>query len=588
MKLQAIFCLVFLILLSASAAHAQSVVDPSRLPPDGTWTNIGIQGGIPTDRTQYGSTIAAGASASTVQTALNNAPANSYVLLGSGTFNWSTTIIIPENKTLRGSGSSGANQTTIVNNGTSFVMGNTGGSYPYLDDIYGTDARATLSGGYTKGSSVVVASSSLSIFSVGDLVIITQVEGDSSDGYTVTTTGQGQRLENPNRAPGQITKITNINGSTVTLADKLNYTYQSTSTPQMVRVAPSGTDADYYRAGLEDLYISRPNPSYANSISLWRADQCWVKNVTITKNCSQQGCGSIFLGLSYRSEIQGVYLHHSCTYASGGNGYLLALSDYTSNCLIDNNILLFANEDLFMKMTNGNVIAYNYLDSSWVNEGGSTLMMADYGDHGEWPYMDLFEGNRATKFETGGVWGGSSRQFFFRNYHTARHEWPVYIPGTDPNPTGANTQDRCAFQEQDRSTSQNVYGTYYQTFLGNVGGVPGDTTLNYDSGGYAVFFYRTEATGQARATTFQGYTRNLTNGTTEWGDIPSGSTIRSSYYLTSQPSWWCKETPWPPIGPDVQGYVNDIPAKRRFDGASCTSSSGASLPPPQTLRVAPQ
>jgi len=36
------------------------------------------------------------------------------------------------------------------------------------------------------------------------------------------------------------------------------------------------------------------------------------------------------------------------------------------------------------------------------------------------------------------------------------------------------------------------------------------------------------------------------------------------------PAWWCRETPWPPIGPDVSGYANAIPAERRFEGLPCT------------------
>ena len=43
------------------------------------------------------------------------------------------------------------------------------------------------------------------------------------------------------------------------------------------------------------------------------------------------------------------------------------------------------------------------------------------------------------------------------------------------------------------------------------------------------------------------------------------------------PEWWCQETPWPPIGPDVAGYANDIPAKRRFEGLPCTPTTGLTL-----------
>jgi hypothetical protein len=43
-------------------------------------------------------------------------------------------------------------------------------------------------------------------------------------------------------------------------------------------------------------------------------------------------------------------------------------------------------------------------------------------------------------------------------------------------------------------------------------------------------------------------------------------------YLGGEPDWWCLETPWPPIGPDVAGYINAIPAQRRFEGLPCSTA----------------
>ena len=64
-----------------------------------------------------------------------------------------------------------------------------------------------------------------------------------------------------------------------------------------------------------------------------------------------------------------------------------------------------------------------------------------------------------------------------------------------------------------------------------------------------------------------------------------------SLYLTSKPSWWTNwgNTPWPPIGPDVVGMTNAIPAQLRF--AQLTSASGngtnssTQTSPPTNLRV---
>jgi hypothetical protein len=54
-----------------------------------------------------------------------------------------------------------------------------------------------------------------------------------------------------------------------------------------------------------------------------------------------------------------------------------------------------------------------------------------------------------------------------------------------------------------------------------------------------------------------------------WDPGIANHDLPDSLYLDGKPDWWCQETPWPPIGPDVAGYYNDLPAKRRFEGLPC-------------------
>src|SRR5712691_9113481 len=88
------FCIL---LLFTSLAYGQTwsgIVSPSRAT---NWSGAGVEGGIPSGSwTQCGSTIAAGASAGTINTALSNCTANHYVLLGPGTFNLSQGLYIPK------------------------------------------------------------------------------------------------------------------------------------------------------------------------------------------------------------------------------------------------------------------------------------------------------------------------------------------------------------------------------------------------------------------------------------------------------------------------------------------------------------
>src|ERR1700693_3561587 len=98
------------------------IIDPSRAID---WSNVGVPGGIPTNRTQCGSTIAAyTGTADAINNALAACSSNQYVLLGSGTFSLSSGITFGHhsNLTLRGSG---ANQTFIVFAGSAACGGMT-------------------------------------------------------------------------------------------------------------------------------------------------------------------------------------------------------------------------------------------------------------------------------------------------------------------------------------------------------------------------------------------------------------------------------------------------------------------------------
>ena len=73
----------------------------------------------------------------------------------------------------------------------------------------------------------------------------------------------------------------------------------------------------------------------------------------------------------------------------------------------------------------------------------------------------------------------------------------------------------------------------------------------------------------------------VTDGVANWAS--PDHVLNNSMYYDAKPgvgTWWCDETPWPPIGPDVLNLTNDIPAKRKHDGASCTVTAP---PPPASL-----
>src|SRR5207247_1023082 len=106
-----LFARLFIVILVVLAAFATNpaqaqpwsgIIDPSRAID---WSGAGVPGGIPTNRTQCGSTIPPTTNASIIQNALNACGPNQYVKLGAGTFNLTSGVnVTVNNTTLRGSG----------------------------------------------------------------------------------------------------------------------------------------------------------------------------------------------------------------------------------------------------------------------------------------------------------------------------------------------------------------------------------------------------------------------------------------------------------------------------------------------------
>src|SRR6185312_9816404 len=95
--------LLFLIIACswASAQQWSGILSSTRAID---WSTAGVAGGIPTNRTQCGSTLASSSTLAQIQTAINNCPAGQFVKLGTGTFTLSGGLSMKANVTLRGDG----------------------------------------------------------------------------------------------------------------------------------------------------------------------------------------------------------------------------------------------------------------------------------------------------------------------------------------------------------------------------------------------------------------------------------------------------------------------------------------------------
>lgn len=578
-----LFAFFIVCLIYANSAYA-AVIDSDRLPPTGKWTHAGIPGGIPSSN--YTNVICTAPTSPTdatsvIQACINAASDYTAVYLPAGTYrlnsglSWSGKKIV-----LRGAGS---DQTFIEYNGTgAAVTIGTAGDW----GTYGTGngySGQNITSGYTKGSDTLVIADA-SAYSVGDIVIITQID----DGNPLVDRGNcnwNKRVYGGSyRSLAQMTEVKTVNTETdtITIDPPLWMTFESQYDPEIEKVHSSGSLTQY--SGVEDLYITKLQAAGSQVINLQNTAYCWVKGVEIYKGHGRM----INIERSFRNQIEQNYIHQAWTYTSGGYSYGIAVRWYSSFSLITNNIFCYFNATYFSETTGpGNVVSYNYMDGSWLDANGADgcWNRPDMGTHCAIPWMTLWEGNHASQYQFDSVHGGSLRNMLFRNYAKGRATMAC-------EPT-----HRCLPVTDNGGAVDVRSGNYYISLVGNVwlegSEEPGQYICGYT--GYPgcnnttvrVYKFSMDSTSYDRLFLHGNYDNY--NYATVW-ESGYDQTLPDSYYLTEKPSWWDDQDapgysrPWPPIGPDVDGYVIDIPAKDRYEGELYSTASG-SLSPPSNFHI---
>jgi len=462
-----------------------------------------------------------------LQAALNACPAGQAVLLPAGTYRINASLAMPSNVALRGAGPT---QTTIKCYYNEAAI-----------DMRGDGANETstnITSGQTKGSqSIVVASASA--FSVGDLVLIDQ----TNDPSFVTKTGSEGACSwcgraDGNRALGEINRITSKSGTTIGLDRPLAYGYSASYTPQMCLM--SGSPIVY--AGVEDLAITPSSAGLDGSIGVlmqW-AYSCWVKNTNIYGHSHKavwiyaycMGC-----------EVRDSYIHDLALFESD-SGYAVNIQNQSSWNLVENNIIKMCHTGIMIGSSGGtaNVAGYNYIHST--KHYATYWFIHATGGHGAHTYMNLFEGNIVPKLAFDYTWGSGSHHVCLRNQFT------------DRNP--------------EVNVSNNLSGVdveqwqYALSFLGNVLGYPGYSgdyeTVSSEE--YSLWNVMNHSVTQSALIRHGNY--DYATGTVKWASSITDHNIPVSLYLDAKPAWY-GSLAWPAMGPDVDGYLKNTPAKQRWD-----------------------
>ena len=382
-----------------------------------------------------------------------------------------------------------------------------------LFDFSGATANAINISGSVSANAVSVISGaekgSLSIlvddastYSAGDYVELEQLNGSWDT----------QPVSWAEYSVGQILHLSSVSGDTLFFDAPLRISYDTSLQTHVRKMSTA------HEVGIECLKISRADSVHVGvcfNIYYNYAVNCWVQGVESAKSIGSH----IEMDASSNISISGCYIHHCFEYdGTSTHGYGITLFKHTGQCLVENNILRHLRHCYSLQCgSNGNVIAYNYS-----LEPNRSEFPANYGAdismHGHFTFANLFESNIVQNLQIDQTWG----------------------------PTGPyNTFFRNRVELYGILMSSGTVESDSQSFVGNEVTNTGAFLGNYSLTGSGHFEYG----NNVRGTTTPAGTSGLTD---------------SSYYLSSQPTFWQGTSTWPSIGYPNSSGAGSIPARDRF------------------------
>jgi hypothetical protein len=584
--------LSFLWMSAMSPAIEAATLDfvPSTRTVD--WTKAGIPGGIPSASWPIYTTInpTGGADDSVaIQNALNAAPDQSVVLLGSGTFTLHRSSIVcngfaddyatgyAEAGLCLGTRPDGTHHAVTLRGqgpGSTVLKYGDGANIISMGQLYRSASLITLraiSSGATKGSSSLTVSSNVGV-TAGTFIVVTQNNPFDSDSTPlVNLTGNmgfcdycGHTM--PNTVMTQIVKVTSITGGTTFNLEVPLY-FNFTNSPSYY-VLPM---TQY--VGLENLRLNATAPSgtaltYKN-INMEACAYCWVQSVESDIAVDK---ANIYLSDTYSCEISNNYLNDGYNHNSGAS-YGLLLEFRNSNNLLQNNIIRKARHSTPQSGSSGNVYGYNYEIDAYMGEYHNSL--PEVQTHAAHPFMNLWEGNIWPNVIMDFTHGSSSHNTLFRNY----------MDLTNANPDGGLMTSAIIATDV-------AYYVNYATIVGNVMGQwpSGCTASAYETvspaaAGTNVIFRigyfdadgnigpDSTQTAKVGNTLYRGGNWDCKSGSQYWAsNAPSGSpgtylasqVLPNSLYLSAKPAWFGSVS-WPAIDPGAATKVNKTPAQLCYE-----------------------
>lgn len=403
---------------------------------------------------------------------------------------------------------------------------------------------------------------------------------DSGNVRPPASTGWFSRPDRPHQ---EVKKIAAINGNTLTFTTPLRWTYHVAQAAQVGIYEYPFVE----HAGLENVTVTGGD---GGNVTMNWCGSCWVKQVESTFYSVDPG---VSIGVTLDAEVRDSYLHTGAYPVNGGGGYNLSLQYGATDTLIENNISREANKVMVARAAGaGAVVGYNYFDAGYIlNSDGNGIdawvEVHANGSHMVGPHHILFEGNWAPNFDSDKTHGNSTYHTVFRNYFQCiRSSFQDLNGRTETDSySGTGTYNGTSHSSGPLRCIGSEAFTYYQSFIGNVLGSPGqmgswayqqisgNDTMSTPSiwllGWDDWSPYHTDS--QVYATTELDGNFDYQSNAIHWDGIGGAgstpTTLPSSLYLSAKPAFFGSNT-WPWVTPDGATKLFTLPAKARFDAGT--------------------
>jgi hypothetical protein len=274
--------------------------------------------------------------------------------------------------------------------------------------------------------------------------------------------------------------------------------------------------------------------------------------------------------MAFRCVVRDSYIHTTQDPNPGGGGYGIAISYYSADNLVENNIVWNMNKVMVMQASGGgNVIGYNYMEDGWISYSPGFPETGLNASHMTTPHFELFEGNQSWNFDGDNYWGNGVYITVFRNHLTGRRRSIAPLAFTD----SAN-----------RHAGSIMAGHWWYSFVGNVLGTLGQSVLpftgfQYEESypwpddpvpmwklGYDPYWGAASADAKVLSTVIRGGNFDYVTNLVHWENL-NLQVLPNSLYLTGKPLFF-GNNPWPWVDPTGLIPLYTLPARARFDAAN--------------------